>query len=114
MPSCDGAESVSCSGGEDSCASNIVSYTVEMGDLSTDVSQVTSMCYSTAADVSSLCDTAESMLGSGEMFKDVKCKTDTCTTDGCNKKGASTTSSATGLFISFLLFAFTATLDMFN
>merc|ERR1719378_1125820 len=57
MPSCDGAESVSCSGGEDICVSNIVSYTMEMGDLSTDVIQVTRSCFSSAVDVSSACDT---------------------------------------------------------
>jgi hypothetical protein len=113
MPSCYGAESETCAEGSDSCASNIASYTIKIGDTSTNISQVINVCLSPLADVSSQCDSLESKL-SADMFKDMKCKTETCTTDGCNNKRALPICSTTGLSASFLLLASIVAMDMLN
>jgi len=101
--SCDSA-AADCAMGSDECAANIISYKIESGSNDVAVSQVTKLCSSSTVDVSTLCDTVESQFGAmGSVFKDVKCKTETCSTDGCNTQTA--TASATGLSISFFLFA---------
>jgi hypothetical protein len=100
----------SCDWESDLCADIIYSFKIDVGDDEVAIIKREKICSSSQVRTddwlpyrcSSFYFTAQAQ---GSVFQDLKCKYETCSTDGCNNQMVTAISTATGLSVSFFLFA---------